>query len=221
MAVHITSRADAEAIIREQVVSTIFQDAPKQSVFMGLAKKLPNMTSNQTRIRVLDFLPTAYWVNGDTGMKQTSNQAWDNVYINAGELAVIVPIPEAVLDDAEFDIFGEITPRVNEAIGQKVDSAIIFGSNRPAEWQNDIITLARQAGNNVPVGASPDYYKLIMEENGALSAPPKTKMPDGSSLPSGIHAFIPPLSAAAWCRDAQDGQKSHPPCSPPQSSPSA
>ena len=74
MAVHITSRADAEAIIREQVVSTIFQDAPKQSVFMGLAKKLPNMTSNQTRIRVLDFLPTAYWVNGDTGMKQTSTR---------------------------------------------------------------------------------------------------------------------------------------------------
>ena len=169
MAVHITSRADAEAIIREQVVSTIFQDAPKQSVFMGLAKKLPNMTSNQTRIRVLDFLPTAYWVNGDTGMKQTSNQAWNNVYINAGELAVIVPIPEAVLDDAEFDIFGEITPRVNEAIGQKVDSAIIFGSNRPAEWQNDIITLARQAGNNVPVGSSPDYYKLIMEENGVIA----------------------------------------------------
>jgi HK97 family phage major capsid protein len=169
MAVHITSRADAEAIIREQVVSTIFQDAPKQSVFMGLAKKLPNMTSNQTRIRVLDFLPTAYWVNGDTGMKQTSNQAWDNVYINAGELAVIIPIPEAVLDDAEFDIFGEITPRVNEAIGQKVDSAIIFGANRPAEWQNDIITLARQAGNNVPVGASPDYYKLIMEENGVIA----------------------------------------------------
>ena len=169
MAVHITSRADAEAIIREQVVSTIFQDAPKQSVFMGLAKKLPNMTSNQTRIRVLDFLPTAYWVNGDTGMKQTSNQAWDNVYINAGELAVIVPIPEAVLDDAEFDIFGEITPRVNEAIGQKVDSAIIFGSNRPAEWQNDIITLARQSGNNVPVGSSPDYYKLIMEENGVIA----------------------------------------------------
>ena len=75
MPVHITSRADAEAIIREQVVSTIFQDAPKQSVFMSLARKLPNMTSNQTRIRVLDFLPTAYWVNGDTGMKQTSKQA--------------------------------------------------------------------------------------------------------------------------------------------------
>ena len=37
MAVYITSRADAEAIIREQVISTIFQDAPKQSTFMRIA----------------------------------------------------------------------------------------------------------------------------------------------------------------------------------------
>ncbi|RGO69264.1 phage major capsid protein [Hungatella hathewayi] len=169
MAVHITSRSDAEAIIREQVISTIFQDAPKQSTFMSMARKLPNMTSNQTRMRVLDFLPTAYWVDGDTGMKQTTRQAWDNVYMNAAELAVIVPIPEAVLDDAEFDIFGEITPRVNEAIGQRVDSAIIFGINRPANWPNDIITLARQAGNNVAVGSSPDYYNLLLGEGGVIS----------------------------------------------------
>ena len=169
MPVNITSRADAEAIIREQVISTIFQDAPKQSTFMSLARKLPNMTSNQTRMRVLDFLPTAYWVDGDTGMKQTTRQAWDNVFIEAAELAVIVPIPEAVLDDAEFDIFGEITPRVNEAIGQRVDSAIIFGVNRPRNWQNDIITLARQAGNNVAVGASPDYYNLLLGEGGVIS----------------------------------------------------
>ena len=165
----IVNRADAEALIRQQVVQTIFQDAPKQSVFMSMARKLPNMTSNQTRIRVLDFLPTAYWVDGDTGMKQTSKQAWDNVYLDAAELAVIVPIPEAVLDDAEFDIFGEITPRVNEAIGQRVDSAILFGINRPAAWRNDIITTARQAGNNVAVGASPDYYNLLLGEGGVIS----------------------------------------------------
>ena len=169
MPVNITSRADAEAIIREQVISTIFQDAPKQSTFMSLARKLPNMTSNQTRMRVLDFLPTAYWVDGDTGMKQTTRQAWDNVFIEAAELAVIVPIPEAVLDDAEFDIFGEITPRVNEAIGQRVDSAIIFGVNRPRNWQNDILTLARQDGNNVAVGYRPHHYNLLLGEGGVIS----------------------------------------------------
>ncbi len=169
MAVNITNRQDAEAIIREQVVQTIFQDTPKNSVFMSMAKKLPNMTSKQTRIRVLDFLPTAYWVDGDTGMKQTTRQAWDNVYLTAGELAVIVPIPEAVLDDAEFDIMGEITPRIHEAIGQKVDAAIIFGDNRPKEWQMDIVTLARQAGNNVAPATGKDYYDLILGKGGVFS----------------------------------------------------
>lgn len=168
MAVNITDRQAAEAIIRQQIVDTIFQDAPKQSIFMGLAKKLPNMTSNQTRLRVLDLLPTAYWVNGDTGMKQTTRQAWDNVYLDAAELAVIVPIPEAVLSDAEFDIFGQVTPRVNEAIGQRVDAAIIFGENRPAEWRNDIITAARQAGNNVVVGSSANYYDLDYGRGGRI-----------------------------------------------------
>ena len=164
---NIIDRARAEALIQEQVVSTIFQDAPKQSVFMSLARKLPNMTSKQTRIPVLDMLPVAYWVNGDTCFKQTSQQAWDNVYLTAAELAVIVPIPEAVLDDADFDILGEVTPRVNEAIGARVDAAVLFGTNRPTEWQNDIITMARQAGNNVSGGAV--TYDTLLGENGVIS----------------------------------------------------
>ena len=164
---NIIDRSCAEALIQEQVVSTIFQDAPKQSVFMSLARKLPNMTSKQTRIPVLDMLPVAYWVNGDTGFKQTSQQAWDNVYLTAAELAVIVPIPEAVLDDADFDILGEVTPRVNEAIGARVDAAVLFGTNRPSEWQNDIIPMARQAGNNVSGGAV--TYDTLLGENGVIS----------------------------------------------------
>lgn len=165
----IVDRQAAEALIQEQLINTIQQDAPKQSVFMGLARKLPNMTSKQTRMPVLDMLPMAYWVNGDNGFKQTSEQAWDNVYLTAEELAVIVPIPEAVVDDASFDIMGEIQPRVVEAIGQRVDSAIIFGINRPAAWPADIITRARQAGNNVTPGASPNYYDLIMGDGGLIA----------------------------------------------------
>lgn len=168
MPVHITSRADAEALIQEQLISTIQQDAPKQSIFMQLARKLPNMTSRQTRMPVLDMLPMAYWVNGDTGMKGTTSQAWDNVFITAEELAVIVPIPEAVVDDNSFDIMGEIQPRVMEAIGQRVDSATIFGVNKPASWRADILTTARQAGNNVAPGASPDYYDLLLGESGVI-----------------------------------------------------
>lgn len=167
MAVDIIARQNAEAIIREQVVPQIFQDVPKESAFLSMARKLPNMTSNQTRIRVLDTLPMAYWVNGDTGMKQTSKQAWDNVYLTAAELAVIVPIPEAVLADAEIDIIGEVTPRIREAIGNRIDAAILFGNDKPAEWEYDIITRARQAGNNV-APSTLDMYDLVMAEGGVL-----------------------------------------------------
>ena len=63
----IVDRQAAEALIQEQLIDTIQQDTPKQSVFMQLARKLPNMTSKQTRVPVLDMLPMAYWVNGDNG----------------------------------------------------------------------------------------------------------------------------------------------------------
>lgn len=186
-------RQEAESLIREQIVNTIFQDAPKQSVVMQLGRRLPNMTSNQTRVPVLSMLPMAYWVNGDTGFKQTSQQAWDNVYLIAGELAVIVPIPEAVLADADFDIIGEVTPRVNEAIGNRVDSAIVFGVNRPNEWQNDIITMARQAGNNVTGGVD---YDTMMGENGLLS-----KIEQAGYSVNGIVAAMSTRSALRGIKD--------------------
>ena len=57
------------------------------------------MTAKTQTINVLDMLPMAYWVDGDTGYKNTSSQAWDKKKLYAEELAVIIPIPEAVLDD--------------------------------------------------------------------------------------------------------------------------
>ena len=187
----IVDRQAAEALIQEQLIDTIQQDAPKQSVFMQLARKLPNMTSKQTRVPVLDMLPMAYWVNGDNGFKQTSEQAWDNVFLTAEELAVIVPVPEAVIDDASFDIMGEIQPRVVEAIGQRVDSAIIFGVNRPAGWPADIITRARQAGNNVAPGSGTDYYNLIMGENGLIDRVEKSgRMVTGAVSAMGMRAKL-------------------------------
>ena len=164
----IIDRAKAEALIREQIINSIQQEAPKTSVVMQLARKLPNMTSKQTTMPVLDMLPASYWVNGDTGWKQTSQAAWDNVKLTAAELAVIVPIPEAVLDDASFDIIGEITPRIIEAIGQRVDAAILFGEGKPAEWGMDLVSRARIAGNNVSATAGEDMYDLLLGEGGVF-----------------------------------------------------
>lgn len=193
MAVNIVSRESAEALIHEQIMNTVFQDAPKSSILMQLGRKLPNMTSKQTRVPVLSMLPMAYWVGGDTGMKQTSRQQWENVYITAGELAVIVPIPEAVLDDASFDIMGEVTPRVNEAIGMKFDEAAIFGVDRPPEWQNDIITLARQAGNNVSGGIT---FDTILAQDGLFG-----KVEEAGYIVDGVIAAMRARAALRGIKD--------------------
>ena len=193
MANEIVSRERAEALIREQVMNSIFQDAPKSSILMQLGRRLPNMTSKQTRVPVLSMLPMAYWVGGDTGVKQTSRQAWENVYLTAAELAVIVPIPEAVLEDASFDIIGEITPRVTEAIGAKFDEAGIFGIDRPAEWQNDIITLARQAGNNVVGGIT---YDTLLGEDGLFG-----KVEEAGYIVDGVIAAMRGRSALRGIKD--------------------
>ena len=193
MAVNIVSRESAEALIQEQIMKTVFQDAPKSSILMQLGRKLPNMTSKQTRVPVLSMLPMAYWVGGDTGVKQTSRQQWENVYITAGELAVIVPIPEAVLADASFDIMGEVIPRVNEAIGMKFDEAAIFGVDRPPEWQNDIITLARQAGNNVSGGIT---FDTILAQDGMFG-----KVEEAGYIVDGVIAAMRARAALRGIKD--------------------
>lgn len=192
------TRDQAEALIQEGLVSTIFQDVPKQSAVLSAMRKLPNMTSKQTKIPVLDMLPVAYWVNGDTGYKQTTQQAWDQVYLTAAELAVIVPIPEAVLADSSYDIMGEVTPRVNEAMGQRIDQAILFGINRPNEWQNDIITLARQAGNNVSASGGLTYDN-IMGTDGLIA-----KVENSGYM---VNAIIASVKARAALRSLKDGNQ--------------
>lgn len=166
-AVDIIDRTGAEALIPEQLSNEIIQGAVEESAVLAMGRKLQNMTSKQYRMPVLDMLPTAYFVNGDTGVKQTTKAAWDKKYINAEEIAVIVPIPEAVLDDADYDIWGEIKPRITEAFGKVIDSAVLFGTNKPSTWRDGIVATATSAGSVVK--ATSDLYTDIMGENGVIA----------------------------------------------------
>ena len=123
----VISRNDLSGLIPEPVTREIIQGVTQSSAVLRMGRKLPNMTSKTQTLNVLDSLPMAYWVDGDTGYKQTSKQQWDKKKIYAEELAVIIPIPEAVLDDANYDIWGEVKPRIVDAMGIKIDGAVLFG----------------------------------------------------------------------------------------------
>ena len=178
-------RTGAEALISEEVSNEIIQGVAEQSAVLRMGRKLPNMSKKKYRMPVLDMLPVSYWVAGDTGFKQTSKMAWKNKYIIAEELAVIIPIPEAVLDDADYDIWGEVRPRAVEAMGKKIDGAILFGDDKPDTWRDDIVTGATSVGNVVTFSASDDLYDKIMAEDGAIA-----KVEEAGFFPSGHMADV-------------------------------
>lgn len=155
------TRTNAEALIETQVAKEITEGVIAESVVLKHAKRLPNMTSGQTRLPVLDSLPVAGFTGTDAGLKPTSTLSWKGVEINAGEIAVIVPISENTLADAKYDIWGAVKPRAIEAIGKVLDAAVLYGTNKPSNWANGLITQITSAGNNVAYSATDNLYKNI------------------------------------------------------------
>lgn len=141
---NIISRSDVNALIPEEVASEILGRIPEESAAMSLMRSV-RMSREQQRMPVLSALPVAYFVNGDTGLKQTTEVNWANKYLDVEEIACLVPIPDAVLDDVSFDVWGEIRPLIEEAVGRTLDAAIFFGVNKPTIWPNSISEIALSA----------------------------------------------------------------------------
>ena len=134
-------RNDVDALIETQVASELFEGTIRQSKALSLFKRLPNATSDKTKIRVLDTLPIAYFVDETTnnGRKNITKVAWDKKFINIAELAVIVPIKENLLNDTSIDIWAQVKPRLEEAFARKIDDAMFFGVDKPTEWRAGLI----------------------------------------------------------------------------------
>lgn len=147
-------KTNVEALIDTQVANEIFEGVVRESKALSMFRRLPNMTSDKTKLRVLDSLPIAYFVDETTnnGRKNITKMAWDKKYINAEELAVIVPIKENVLNDISIDIWSEVKPRIVEAFGKKIDNAIFNGTDKPANWRAGLIPSIITAGAEVTEG---------------------------------------------------------------------
>lgn len=135
---------DPAPLVPQPVVAQVLQELPAQSAVLANARRVP-MSARTNRMPALSVLPQAYFVSGDVGLKQTSKQDWENVILTAEELAVIVPIPQAYLDDADIPIWDEVRLRISEAFGSAIDAAALFGVNKPATWSTDLFTAATTA----------------------------------------------------------------------------
>ena len=150
---NLISRTDAAALIPEDVVREVIAGVEAESAVLTRFRRV-TLSRAQQRMPVLSVLPTAYFVTGDTGLKQTTEVNWANKYLDVEELAAIVPIPQNVLDDADFDIWGEVRPLLQAEIGRTLDAAVFFGTNKPASWPAAIVPAATAAGNAVTRGTN-------------------------------------------------------------------
>lgn len=143
----------ANALIPIEKSREIIAAAIEQSVVLQFAMK-QDMGTQLTDVPALAFKPTAYFVNGDAGLKQTTYAAWKNIRLTAEEIAVLIPIPNNVLADSSINIWDKLRPEVGEAIGRALDAAVLFGTNKPSSWAAALGAQAITAGNTVTHGAS-------------------------------------------------------------------
>ncbi len=174
-----TTEQDAWPLIPEQVSSEVASGVVESSAALSLFRQLPDMSSRTYRMPVLNSLGSAAFTttntNDDLGgadvagkaegelpeedapaLKKTHQMEWENVYLVAEPLAIILPIPEDVLEDSTFDLWAEMRPRMVEAFQKKIDDAIIWGQGRPDTWPSGIVPTAISRGLTVADGTGAD-----------------------------------------------------------------
>ena len=157
----IIDRTNAAGLIPVEYSREIIQELPQESAFLRLARQLPNMSRKEDKRPVLNSLPMAYFVNqssgttgdDDIGVKQTTQMEWGSLTLTAEEIACIIPVPENVLADADYDLWAEIVPQVRAAFGVVIDQAAFFGVNKPSSWPDAIAPAAVAKGNYRQVGS--------------------------------------------------------------------
>ena len=163
-----------QALVPDEISQEIIQTMPEKSVMLTRAKRM-TMSARKKTQPVLATLPEAYWVS-EGGLKETTKSGWEDVNITAEELAVLVPIPDSVREDASINLFETMKPLIAEAFGKKIDQAAIFGVDKPATWGDDILSGAKTAKNTIAQGTGKDLAadvaalgKMLAKEGYALN----------------------------------------------------
>ena len=135
--------------IPTEEVGELLKVMPEESVLLKRARRQP-MSTKTVKQTIMTTFPDAYWVDGDTGLKQTTKQSFSQPTMTAEELAVIAVVPDAVIDDSSLPIWETLRPYLAEAIGKKVDAAAIYGTDKPASWPLALVPGAIAAGVITP-----------------------------------------------------------------------
>lgn len=171
----------------------IIKEMTKKSAVLTNGKAV-TMSSKEYKQPVLSVLPQAYFV-GNGGLIDTSKASWENLTITAEDIATIIPVPKNIVEDSSIDIYAEIVPLIAEAMGKVVDSAVLFGVNKPDTWGDAIVPTAKTMKNVVKLSADKDLSKAVPELAGKIAK-------QGYS----VNGFITPVGTSWELMSLRDSQ---------------
>lgn len=168
----LVGRTDIDSMVPAPVSQDVVKQIVETNPLFSLAKRLPDMSSYTYTMPVMSALALGYFVSGDTGLKQTTEVNWEDKYVTAEEVAVIVPIPESVLNDSNFDIWAQVKPELIAAFNTTIARAVFYGTNIPASWTTNlgaagILAGSTAAGHTLSLAAYADAYEAILGETAA------------------------------------------------------
>ena len=190
-------REQTQALIGTEEINKIIQSTVENSVALRMMTRLPNMATNVREYPIMDNYPMAGFVEGDAGLKMTTKMKWSKKKLYAEEIAAIVAIPDNVVADASYDIWGQVRPRLVEAAGRVIDKAIFFGTDKPDSWRDGLVPSAIIAGNTV--AATTDLYKDVFAEGGLIA-----QIEEDGYFPNGIISAISMRAKLRGLRDKSD-----------------
>ncbi|AYR01077.1 major capsid protein [Mycobacterium phage LeMond] len=164
------SRAEVAGLIQDAYSDTLLAAAKQGSTVLSAFTNV-NMGTKTTHLPVLATLPEADWVGESAteaeGVKPQSKVTWTNRTLVAEEIAVIIPVHENVIDDATVAILTEVAELGGQAIGKKLDQAVMFGIDKPASWVSPaLVQAAIAAGQAVThVGGVANERDLVGSAN--------------------------------------------------------
>jgi hypothetical protein len=126
-------RTEAAALFTEGFTASVIKATEAASVALATIPTFP-MSSKVHKQPVLSALPSARFLASVGEVKPLSSAAWDNVFVTAEEIAVIVPIDDTVIADAAINVVSEVQAAIAQAFAATIDAAVFFGTGAPDSW---------------------------------------------------------------------------------------
>ena len=118
------ARAEMGANVPKTVTTALVTAMSAESIALQLGTSVP-VTTRDSKVPIVTESPTAGWVTGDTGLKGVFKADFTPQALVAEELATIVPVPDAVLDDSDYPIWDAMRPLLARAAADRAKAQLL------------------------------------------------------------------------------------------------